>query len=80
VVSWVVVPSIRLKGNKAVTRRILSLCGPNDPWEGNTSVTQRKHNDSAYYNYCNETHVTDKTNSNAVQLMFLRIQTTEDPS
>jgi hypothetical protein len=54
--------------------RALSLCGPVDPWEGNVSVTQRKHNDSAYYSHCNETHVTDKTHSNAVRLKFLRIQ------
>jgi hypothetical protein len=60
--------------------RALSLCGPDDPWEGNASVTQRKHNDSAYYSHCNETHVTDKTQSNAIRLMFLRIQTTEEPS
>jgi hypothetical protein len=60
--------------------RALSLCGPDDPWEGNASVTQRKHNDSAYYSHCNQTHVTDKRHSNAVRLIFLRIQTTEDPS
>jgi hypothetical protein len=83
--SSVVGPSIRGKGNEAVTEkthhstRALSLCGPDDPWEGNASVTQRKHNDSAYYSHCNETHVTDKTHSNDVRLKFLMIQT-EDPS
>jgi hypothetical protein len=41
-------------------------------------VTQRKHNDSANYSHCNETHVTDKTHSNDVRLKFLTIQT-EDP-
>jgi hypothetical protein len=60
--------------------RALSLYGSDDPWDGNTSVTQRKQNDSAYYNHCNETHVTNKTHTNAVQLMFLRIHNTEDPS
>jgi hypothetical protein len=78
-------PSIRGKGNEAVTRRkhtltrALSLCGPDDLWDGNASVTQRKHNDSAYYSHCNETHVTDKTHSNTARLKFLMIQT-EDPS
>jgi hypothetical protein len=60
--------------------RVVSLCGPDDPWEGNASVTQRKHNDSACYSHCNKTHVTDKTNSNVVRLKFLRIQTTVDLS
>jgi hypothetical protein len=46
--------------------RALSFCGSDDPWEENASVTQRKHNDSAYYSHCNKTHVTDKTHSNAV--------------
>jgi hypothetical protein len=59
--------------------RALSLCGPDDPWEVNASVTQRKHNDSAYYSHCNETHVRDKTHSNVVRLKFLTIRT-EDPS
>jgi hypothetical protein len=57
----------------------LSLCGPDDLWEGNALVTQRKHNDSAYYSHYNKTHVTDKTHSNDVRLKFLTIQT-EDPS
>jgi hypothetical protein len=60
--------------------RALSLYGPDNPLEGNTSVTQRKQNDSAYYSHCNKTHVTNKTHPNDVRLMFLRIQTTEDPS
>jgi hypothetical protein len=62
----------------AVRRRQWSewcYIGPDDPWEGNASVTQSKHNDSAYYSHCNETHVTDKTHSNAVRLKFLMIQT-----
>jgi hypothetical protein len=59
--------------------RALSLCGPNNPWEGNVSVTQRKHNNFAYYSHCNKTHKTDKTHSNDVQLKFLTIQI-EDPS
>jgi hypothetical protein len=59
--------------------RTLSLCGLVDPWEGNASVNRRKHNDSTYDNHCNETHVTDKTHSNAVRFKFLRIET-EDPS
>jgi hypothetical protein len=85
VAGWVVGPLIRGKGNKAVSRRkhpstrALSLCGPVDLWEGNASVTRRKQNHSAYDSHGNETHVTDKTHSNAVRLKFLRIQT-EDPS
>jgi hypothetical protein len=58
--------------------RALSLCGP-DAVGGDTAVTQRKHNDFAYYSNCNETHATDKTHSNAVRLKFLSIQT-EDSS
>jgi hypothetical protein len=59
--------------------RTLSLCGKDDPWEANALVTQRKHNDSAYYSHCNETHKTNETHSNDVRLKFLTIQT-EDPS
>jgi hypothetical protein len=47
--------------------------------KGDASVTRREHNNSAYGSHSNETHVTEKTHSNAVQLKFLRIQT-EDPS
>jgi hypothetical protein len=82
---WVVGPSICGKGQSSDSEkthpstRELSHCGPVDPWEGNASVTRRKDSESAYYNHCNETHVTEKTYSNVVWLRFLRIQT-EDPS
>jgi hypothetical protein len=54
--------------------RALSLCDPDDPWEGNTLVNQGKHNNSAYYSHYNKTHVTDKAHSNVVRLKFSRIQ------
>jgi hypothetical protein len=51
--------------------RALSHCGLVDPWEGNMSVTRRKHNDSAYDSHYNETHITEKRHSNAVRLKSL---------
>jgi hypothetical protein len=85
-VGWVVSPSIREKGNEAVTwgKQTLELghcrfVGQSIRGRGTRHVTQRKHNDYAYDSHCNETYVTDKRHSNAIRLKSLRIQT-KDPS